>query len=143
MEKPDLISKYERRKLVNQDEDDNDDQCDISIEKATLEAMCFCQFVKMYQGYQERRTNEEGCTEAPRDIDTPEEGELEEIDNFNFLVSGKFDGERRPIPDMLTLREPVPGEPTALHKRNFPRALRFFKKRYLADSHDTGITSAN
>merc|ERR1712016_531027 len=59
MEKPDLISKYERRKLVNQDEDDNDDQCDISIEKATLEAMCFCQFVKMYQGYQERRTNEE------------------------------------------------------------------------------------
>merc|ERR1711928_286873 len=44
-------------------------------------------------------------------------------------------GERRPIPDMLTLREPVPGEPTALHKRNFPRALRFFKKRYEADSH--------
>ena len=135
MEKPDLISKYERRKLVNQDEDDNDDQCDISIEKATLEAMCFCQFVKMYQAYQERRTNEEGCTEAPRDIDTPEEGELEEIDNFNFLVSGKFHGERRPIPDMLTLDEPVPGEPTALHKRNFPRALRFFKKKFEADSH--------
>ncbi len=38
LEKPDLISKYERRKLVGNDEDDD-----------TLEHLCYSQFVKMYE----------------------------------------------------------------------------------------------
>ena len=39
------------------------------------------------------------------------------------------------MPDVLTLEDPLPGEPKLLHKRTFPRALRFFKKKFTMDPH--------
>ena len=35
----------------------------------------------------------------------------------------------------MTLEDPMPGEPRILHKRTFPRAMRFFKKKYDKDPH--------
>ena len=48
MEKPDLISKYERRKLIDSEEH--------YIEDDTLEKICFSQFVKMYESRGWRQT---------------------------------------------------------------------------------------
>ena len=39
------------------------------------------------------------------------------------------------MPQILTLDNPLPGEPRILHKRTFPRALRFFKKKFNMDPH--------
>ena len=135
IEKPDLISKYERRKLVTNEEDELDPDQEAA---ETLDQMCLCQYVKMYEsrGWQgRRRTNEEGEVEAPQDEEIPEEGELAEEDDFNFLITGDVEEKRRLIPEMLTLEDPLPGEPRILHKRTFPRALRFFKTKYDVDPH--------
>ena len=135
MEKPDLISKYQRRKLVT----GGDDGAEPDPQEAeALEQMCLAQFAKMYEsrGWQQLRgTNEEGEVEAPRDGDVPEEGELAEEDDFNFLITGDTECKRPLLPDVLTLEDPLPGEPKLLHKRTFPRALRFFKKKFTMDPH--------
>ena len=135
IEKPDLVSKYERRKLVTSEEDELDPDQEAA---ESLERMCLCQYVKMYEsrGWQERRrTNEEGEVEAPQDEEIPEEGELDEEDDFNFLITGDAEEKRRLIPEILTLEDPLPGEPRILHKRTFPRALRFFKMKFDMDPH--------
>ena len=67
IEKLDLISKYERRKLVTNEEDELQPD---EEEAETLERLCLCQYVKMYEGrgwQQMRRTNEEGEVEAPQE----------------------------------------------------------------------------
>ena len=133
MEKPDLISKYERRKLVTVQEDDPDTE-----EAEALDQMCLCQYVKMFEsrGWQQKgRTNEEGEVEAPQEEDVPEEGELAEDDDFNFLITGDTECRRRRLPDVLTLEDPLPGEPKFLQKRTFPRAIRFFKNKFDMDPH--------
>ena len=140
LEKPDLISKYERRKLVTDEEDELEPD---GKEAETLDGMCLCQYVKMYEGrgwQQMRRTNEEGEVEAPQEEDIPEEGELAEEDDFNFLITGDPDQKRRPLPKILTLENPLPGEPKILHKRTFPRALRFFKKKFDMNPHRYYLT---
>ena len=140
LEKPDLISKYERRKLVTNEEDELEPDGE---EAETLDGMCFCQYVKMYEGrgwQQMRQTNEEGEVEAPQEEDIPEEGELAEEDDFNFLITGDPDEKRRPLPKILTLENPLPGEPKILHKRTFPRALRFFKKKFDMNPHRFYLT---
>ena len=138
LEKPDLISKYERRKLLPSRE--NEEEMPENTEDAeTLEQMSFCQFVKMYEGrgwQDKRRTNEEGETEEPEDDeDKPEEGELAKEDDFNYLIVGKSGARRRKLPHLLTLEDVMPGEPRILHKRTFPRAMRFFKKKYERNPH--------
>ena len=133
VEKPDLISKYERRKLVTVGEEEPDAE-----EAEALEQLTLCQFVKMFEsrGWQQRgRTNEEGEEEAPQEEDVPEEGELAEDDDFNFLISGALECRRISLPEVLTLEDPRPGEPKFLQKRTFPRALRFFKKKFDRDPH--------
>ena len=140
LEKPDLISKYERRKLVTGEEEELEPDRE---EAENLDQMCLCQYVKMYEGkgwQQMRRTNEEGEVEAPQEEDIPEEGELAEEDDFNFLITGDPDEKRRPIPQILTLENPLPGEPKILHKRTFPRALRFFKKKFDMNPHRYYLT---
>ena len=42
---------------------------------------------------------------------------------------------KRRLPQLLTLRDPLPGEPRIFHKRTFPRALRFFKKKIEKNAH--------
>ena len=130
MEKPDLVSKYERRKLLGPEEDTMDDDI--------LEDMCYCQWVKMYEGrgwHGNKDTNEEGEYEEPVEDANPGEGELAEGDGFNFVVTGEEGRTRRKLPQAITLHDPLPGEPIILHKRSFPRALRFFKKRFNVNPH--------
>ena len=140
LEKPDLISKYQRRKLVTGRDDDAEPD---PQEAEALEQMCLAQFAKMYEsrGWQQLRgTNEEGEVEAPRDGDVPEEGELAEEDDFNFLITGDTECKRPLLPDVLTLEDPLPGEPKLLYKRTFPRALRFFKKKFDMNPHRYYLT---
>ena len=93
LEKPDLVSKYERRQLLPRREDEEETP-QAKEEEEALEQMSFCQFVKMYEGkgWQEmRKTNEEGETEEPDDDDDeekPEEGELAAEDGYHYLIVG-------------------------------------------------------
>ena len=170
LEKADLISKYERRKLLPKKgvEEEEKEMLEKSEAAKTLEQLTFCQYVKMYEGKGwQQRTNEEGEAEQSDDEDRPEEGQLEVEDDFNYLITGRFHEEensrfneeensrfneeensrfhertnskkmapRRKLPQLLTLRDPMPGEPKILHKRTFPRALRFFKKKHEKNPH--------
>ena len=138
LEKPDLISKYERRKLLpKKGEEEEDEMLEQSEDAQTLEQMSFCQYVKMYEGKGwQQKINEEGEAEqSDDDEDRPEEGQLEIEDDFNYLITGDIEAPRRKLPQLLTLRDPVPGEPKILHKRTFPRALRFFKKKHEKNPH--------
>ena len=140
LEKPDLVSKYERRQLLPRREDE-EETTQAKEEEEALEQMSFCQFVKMYEGkgWQEmRKTNEEGETEEPDDDDDeekPEEGELAAEDGYHYLIVGNSEARRRRLPQLLTLKDVMPGEPRILHKRTFPRAMRFFKKKYDKNPH--------
>ena len=138
LEKPDLISKYERRRLLPKGEEEEKTP-QFEEEEEALEQMSFCQWVKMYEGrgWQDmRKTNLDGETEEPDDDEEkPEEGELATEDNFNYLIVGNLDATRRKLPHLLTLNDVMPGEPRILHKRTFPRAIRFFKKKYNLDPH--------
>ena len=138
LEKPDLISKYERRKLLPSLETGEEVPED-NEEAEKLEQLSFCQFVKMYEGkgWQDmRKTNEEGEKEEPDDDEEkPEEGELAQEDDFNYLIVGNSDARQRKLPHLLTLADVMPGEPRILHKRTFPRAMRFFKKKYDQNPH--------
>ena len=130
LEKPDLVSKYERRKLLGPEEDTMDDDI--------LDGLCYCQWVKMFEGrgWHGNNTNEEGEYEEPVEDANPAEGELADGDGFNFVVTGEEGkNRRRKLPQALTLHDPLPGEPVILHKRSFPRALRFFKKRFNVNPH--------
>ena len=185
LEKPDLISKYERRKLLSKKgEEGEEEMLERSEDAETLEQLTFCQWVKMYEGkgWQQRK-NEEGEAEHSDDEDRPEEGQLDVEDDLNYLISGRFNEEqnsrfdeeqnsrfdeeqnstfdeeqnsrfneeqnstfderknskkkarKRKLPQLLTLQDPMPGEPRILHKRTFPRALRFFKKKHEKNPH--------
>ena len=143
LEKPDLISKYERRKLLLSEEERKlfGEGEDAEI----LDQLTFCQFVKMYEGrswHQMKKTNEEGEVEQQPDDgeDQPEEGELDQEDDFNFLIVGHSGAERRRLPQQLTLKDLMTGEPKILNKRTFPRALRFFKKKHDRNPHHFYLT---
>ena len=183
-EKPDLISKYERRKVLppwgqenkkdkdgqgtesssnikNPEKDqggqdaetartnknlekdkggqhteasNNNQNIEDSEAAKIVEQMCFAQFIRMYESrtwQQGRKTNDEGEAEQS-DSDGEErldEGQLAIEDDFNYLITGEEENSRRKIPHLLTLKSPLPGEPTIFQKRTFPRALRFFKNK--------------
>ena len=99
-----------------------------------VEQMCFAQFIRMYESrtwQQGRKTNDEGEAEQS-DSDGEErldEGQLAIEDDFNYLITGEEENSRRKIPHLLTLKNPLPGEPIIFQKRTFPRALRFFKNK--------------
>ena len=133
LEKPDLISKYERRKLLaskeeNEDEDNKDED--------PLDNLSLCQFVKMYESKGWQKINEEGEYEEIEPDANPDEGALAEEDDFNYIVTGEeVQTERKKLPQTLTLADLLPGEPNILRKRTFPRAIRFFKKRFQINPH--------
>ena len=78
LEKADLVTKYERRKLLGSEED--------IMEDDTLEGMTYCQFVKMYASRGGNR-NEEGEFEQAVEDANPDEGELADDDSYNFVVT--------------------------------------------------------
>ena len=137
LEKPDAISKYERRKLLPREGEDEEklkenDAADI------VKQLTFCQFMRMYESrsWQQRRTNDEGEAEHSDDEEERlDEGQLAVEDDFNFLITSDPDAPKRRLPQLLTLRDPLPGEPRIFHKRTFPRALRFFKKKIEKNAH--------
>ena len=135
LEKQDLVSKYERRKVIESEED--------QVANDVLEELTFCQFVKMYQSrsyskWTEEDRNEEECGGQANFGPTNEdqEGELSEEDNFNLLISGKDElrdlwypyQRKKRLPEVITLSNLHAGEPPMLHKRKFPRAIRYFKR---------------
>ena len=125
LEKPDLVSKYERRKLMPGSEEPSEEDND---ENDTLESLTYCQFVKMYEGRGWQKINEEGEYEEIDPDANPDEGELAQGDDFNFVIDGEEDkAERKKLPSTIMLDEPQPGEPPILRKRKFPRAIRYFK----------------
>ncbi len=133
MEKPDLISKYERRKLIGSEED--------NMGEDILENLCFSQFMKMYENRgwrQTAKTNEEGeVDEEASQFDEIDEGELDEEDRFNYVIVGDEENveKLKELPQAVTLHDLQPGEPPILHRRTFPRALRFFKKNFDLNPH--------
>ena len=134
LEKPDLISKYERRKLVMSEEDR--ELFGEGEDGETLEQMTFCQWVKMYQAKKwKKEANLDGEVEEHDDEDHPEEGELAEEDDFNFLTATHSGAGRRRLPQELTLSDLMTGEPKILNKRKFPRALRYYKRKLDHNPH--------
>ena len=132
LEKPDLISKYVRRKLLESEEENED----ANEDEDPLENLSFCQFVKMYESRGWQKINEEGEYEEIDPDANPDEGALAEEDDFNFIVTGEeVETERKKLPPTLTLADLLPGEPNRLRKRTFPRAIRFFKKRFQVNPH--------
>ena len=131
-EQQSLISKYERRKLVGNEDDLENDE--------TLEELCFSQFVKMYEGrgYKPKaKTNEEGEREELFELeDGFEIGELADEDIFNYVIVGDEDvTSLKELPKVITMSDLMTGEPPLLHKRSFPRSLRYFKKNFDRDPH--------
>merc|ERR1719209_2578899 len=57
LEKPDLVSKYQRRKLLPGSEEPSEENDD---ENDNLDSLTYCQFVKMYEGRGWQKINEEG-----------------------------------------------------------------------------------
>ena len=73
---------------------------------------------------------------SPNEDANPEEGELAEEDDFNFVACGEEERSvKKKLPQTVTLHDPRPGEPIILQKRTFPRAIRLFKKRFTANPH--------
>ena len=127
LEKPDLVSKYERRKLLPGSEEPSEvDNSDDDV----LENLTYCQFVKMYEGRGSQKINEEGEYEEIDPDANPDEGELAVDDDFNFAIDGENKTMWKKLPSTIVLDEPLPGEPPILRKRRFPRAIRYFKKIY-------------
>ena len=125
LEKPDLVSKYERRKLLPGSEEPSEvDNSDDDV----LENLTYCQFVKMYEGRGSQKINEEGEYEEIDPDANPDEGELAVDDDFNFVIDGENKTMWKKLPSTIVLDEPLPGEPPILRRRRFPRAIRYFKK---------------
>ena len=112
-EQPDFWSKYLRR-------------------PEALKEMCCAQFVRMYKGFnpkKERSTDDD--TEAKNDEnelwdDAEDEDDSEE--NFHFIMTYRDNGKRgKPLPSMLPIRNPSPGEAPWIKKRSRPAALRYHK----------------
>ena len=97
--------------------------------------MCLAQFTKMYQGYSPKGgktadDNDDDQDEYIEEVDE-EEGEEEEEDpneKFHFIMTSDVYGRRgKPLPELITLKNPYPGEASWMKKRSRPAALRFHK----------------
>ena len=115
-EQPDIVNKYFRRPEGVKD-------------------MCLAQFAKMYQGYSPKGgktadDNDDDQDEYIEEVDE-EEGEEEEEDpneKFHFIMTSDVYGRRgKPLPELITLKNPYPGEASWMKKRSRPAALRFHK----------------
>ena len=152
LEKPDLISKYERRMVIGSEgneewEGDNDRNRELEKAERAIKLLTYSQFAKMY----------ESCPKAEN------HGKLASKDKLNFVIVGDEKKTKRKdndkiekeaynkkneetieeegvndtdleLPATLQLKNPLPGEPQFLRKRNFPKAIRFYKQK--EDTHE-------
>ena len=90
------------------------------------------------RGYKPKaKTNEEGEREELFEMeDGFEIGELADEDIFNYVIVGDKDvGNLKELPKVITLSDLMTGAPPLLHKRSFPRSLRYIKKNFEKDPH--------
>ena len=99
----------------------------------SLEDMCFAQFARMYRGKPNGKQDEDNP--ADNDIDVAveeiddEDRKLDDEDSkFHFVMTHLDNGgQGLPLPEVIQLKNPVPGELHVMVKRKFPVALRFHK----------------
>ena len=110
MEKPDLFNKYLRR-------------------PSQLEEMCLAQFAKMYKGSAAKSEDSEEAFDDENEVDNEEEfQEPTGEEKFHYIMTYRKNGSKgKPLPDLIKLSDPIPGERSTLKKRSFPAALRFHK----------------
>ena len=163
LEKPDLISKYQRR-MANGEKESEDDinqeiECDDQRnmeEKEAVEKMCYAQFAKMYEtSWVGERKDDFGAL-ATRDkfnyVMSGQEEELENMEveaeegqNCDKMADEEGNNEKAnpsdvikkllELPLTIKLRDPMPGEPPYLRRRTFPKAIRFHKQNIDKDQH--------
>ena len=124
-EKPNLVEKYLRRDMTEWNE------------------LCLPQYVKMFDPTSQN--NNENEEEEDEDIEESENDDYnrkqkEEAEQkfesdkakyksevkFHYLITGT--GELgKPLPNLMELKNPYPGEPRFLRKRRHPKSLRLYK----------------
>ena len=102
-EQPDFWSKYLRR-------------------PDSLRSICFAQFAKMYEGSHAKSRDDDDNDEEV----APEEVEADEEEKFHFIMSYRNES-KIPLPTIIHLRNPKPGETPCMRKRSYPAALRYHK----------------
>ena len=123
-EQPDLWNKYLRRPVE-------------------LKDICCAQFARIYKGVnpKEGKTNEDEEDELPEVFEDEDDAEDEDGDEFkfNFIMTFRENGKKgKPLPSLIKLLNPYPGEAVWMKKRSRPVALRYHKyqkdndhKRYM------------
>ena len=114
-EQPDMWSKYLRR-------------------PPSVKDISLAQFAKMYKGFNPRK---EGKDDDDNDLELATDiADIEDIPNdqedsdtkFNYIMTYENNGKSgKKLPDLLSLRNPFPGEALFMKKRQQPAALRFHK----------------
>ena len=95
----------------------------------TLGNMCFAQFAKMYSSYSHTKA-EADIYEMEKDNEVDEDDGYETDDaedKFNYVMTHNDYKDGVKLPEYIILRDPYPGEPQMMKKRNFPAVLRFIK----------------
>ena len=88
LEVQDMVTKYERRKLMESEESGDEDN--------VLESLSFCQFARMYRSKTFKKWTAEDNNEwggegeaSNRGDDDVDEGELDDDDKFNYVMTGE------------------------------------------------------
>ena len=119
LEKPDIIDKFCRR--------------DINDKDPGLAVMCTVQFGKMFQPYRRKKydddTEEDNIKLEDEDEDRVEDDNENENDPSKFIITRNPNYKRCKLPNIIKIKDPVPGEVAIWVKRQFPRAARMHKKR--------------
>ena len=123
-EKPDIISKYCRRKIT----EDNPE----------LGALSLMQFAKNYQPVRQWKDDEESALIAKKESKVQEkigtwENEEERVADFYVTTNEKYHYTR--LPNVIRLNDCNPGEVPIWVKRTFPKAARIHKKKENNDPH--------
>ena len=130
VEKPNLVDKYERRKLVEADGQEH-----------PLRQLCYSDFIKEYDPAnvksktkkQKSENAEEFSSDTENDSDTSED---EDNDDKRFIKTCNSDegDEKMFLPKLIKLTSTHPGEPKYMKLRTHPAALRYHK--YRKDNHE-------
>ena len=122
-EKPNWVEKYLRR------------------DRSEWNEMCFPQYAKMFDPIhkkEQENTTEENEEDFEGDVEqeVSDEKELSDFEKdkirygqevkFHYLITETGDI-GKPLPKLMKIENPCPGEPNSLRKRKHPKSLRFYK----------------
>ena len=107
VEKYDIVSKYERRP------------------RGVLDNICLAQFVKMYKTSSKgKKGNDNEVEPTFNENEEFSEEFLEDEEKFHYIMSSNS-AQKIPLPEILELDNPNPGEPRFMQKRSFQQFLEF------------------